>query len=83
VPEPVFAHQERSGDAVRDHEDEDLGGSLDEVSAGGLDEDALRLLVSEVVREELNGPLGERVTRNVRKLVRREIYRILSSKEFD
>ncbi len=48
-----------------------------------IDEDALRDLVAEIVREELQGALGERITRNVRKLVRREIYRILSSQEFD
>jgi hypothetical protein len=63
-------------------EDGDLDGLLD---AGGvqLDEAALRELVADVVREELTGPLGERITRNVRKLVRREIYRILSSQELD
>ncbi|MCF2904628.1 hypothetical protein L0666_06490 [Octadecabacter sp. CECT 8868] len=62
--------------------DDDLDGLLE---AGGvaLDEEALRDLVSDVVREELTGPLGERITRNVRKLVRREIYRVLSSQEFD
>ena len=48
-----------------------------------MDEEALRKLISEIVREELMGTLGERITRNVRKLVRREIYRILSSQEFD
>jgi len=35
------------------------------------------------VRSELQGALGERITRNVRKLVRREIYRVLSSQEFE
>jgi hypothetical protein len=48
-----------------------------------LDEEALRNLVIEIVRQELQGTLGERITRNVRKLVRREIYRVLSSQEFD
>lgn len=65
-----------------DYGDDDLDGLLDTGSVS-LDEDALRTLVSEVVREELAGPMGERITRNVRKLVRREIYRILSSKEFE
>lgn len=37
-----------------------------------LDEEMLRDLVGEIVRQELQGPLGERITRNVRKLVRRE-----------
>ena len=40
-----------------------------------LDEAALRELVAEIVREELQGALGERITRNIRKLVRREIAR--------
>ena len=48
-----------------------------------LDEDALRDMVSEIVRQELQGPLGERITRNVRKLVRREIHRALASQEFE
>jgi len=48
-----------------------------------LDEDALRELVSEIVREELQGALGERITRNVRKLVRREIHRALTAQEME
>jgi len=69
-------------DHIDDFDDDDLDGLLD---AGGvaLDEAALRELVADVVREELTGPMGERITRNVRKLVRREIYRILSSQDFD
>lgn len=52
-------------------------------TAAVMDEDALRELVSEIVREQLQGPLGERITRNVRKLVRREIYRAMASNELD
>lgn len=48
-----------------------------------LDEDALRELVSEIVRAELQGALGERITRNVRKLVRREIHRALTAQELE
>ena len=48
-----------------------------------LDEDALRDMVSEIVRQELQGALGERITRNVRKLVRREIHRALTSQGID
>lgn len=79
-----FTHRETTTDA-QDEFDDDLDEDLDGLMAQGttLDEDALRELVSQVVREELSGPLGERITRNVRKLVRREIYRILSSQEFD
>lgn len=56
---------------------------LDELSAEDsyLDEDSLRDLVSEIVRSELQGALGERITRNVRKLVRREIHRALAAQD--
>ena len=46
-----------------------------------IDEEMLRGLVIEIVRDELGGELGERITRNVRKLVRREINRVLTSRE--
>ncbi len=48
-----------------------------------IDEDALRKIVSEMVRTELQGDLGDRITRNVRKLVRREIHRTLASRNFE
>jgi hypothetical protein len=48
-----------------------------------IDEDTLRDMVAEIVRQELQGTLGERITRNVRKLVRREIHRALTSQDFD
>ncbi|WP_147106643.1 hypothetical protein [Tateyamaria sp. syn59] len=48
-----------------------------------LDEEALRDLVSDIVREELQGALGERITRNVRKLVRREIHRALAAQDLE
>lgn len=46
-----------------------------------LDEESLRALVADIVREELQGALGERITRNVRKLVRREIQRALAAQD--
>lgn len=49
----------------------------------GIDEEALRALVLDVVRDELGGALGEKITRNVRKLVRREINRVLTSREME
>ncbi len=48
-----------------------------------LDEAMLRDMVSEIVRQELQGVLGERITRNVRKLVRREIHRVMMTQDFD
>lgn len=47
------------------------------------DEDALRDMVADIVRQELQGALGERITRNVRKLVRREIHRALDGQELE
>ncbi|MBY6088768.1 hypothetical protein [Maritimibacter alkaliphilus] len=49
--------------------------------SGAIDREELRELVSEIVRQELQGALGERITRNVRKLVRREIHRALISQD--
>lgn len=81
---------ERSAEAARDDRAasaEQAFGAMDAASLLGedaiLDEAALRELVAEIVREELQGKLGERITRNVRKLVRREIYRVISSESFD
>ncbi len=45
-----------------------------------IDEAALRDIVRDVIREEFQGMLGDRITRNVRKLVRAEINRALVSK---
>lgn len=60
-------------------EDPDLFGAQESV----IDEETLRDMVSDIVRQELQGALGERITRNVRKLVRREINRVLASQDFD
>ena len=58
-------------------------GGLDLPEDELLDEEALRDLVAEIVRAELQGALGERITRNVRKLVRREIHRALTAQELE
>ncbi len=55
----------------------------DQIQEAVLDEDMLRDLVGEIVRQELQGPLGERITRNVRKLVRREINRALAARSLN
>jgi hypothetical protein len=54
---------------------ENTGGAVGPV----LRDDAIRAMVTEIVREELAGELGERITRNVRRLVRREIREALAS----
>jgi hypothetical protein len=48
-----------------------------------LDETALTEIVRQVLRAELQGDLGERITRNVRKLVRAEINRALIARDLD
>lgn len=48
-----------------------------------FDEAVLRDLVREILREELAGTLGERITRNIRKLVRAEIARAMATQGFD
>jgi hypothetical protein len=48
-----------------------------------IDEDALREMVARMVRDELQGRVGERITHNVRRMVRREIARALSLQEFE
>jgi len=45
-----------------------------------IDEATLRILVAQIVREELHGQLGERITLQVRKLVRAEIARTLDAR---
>ncbi len=72
---------EPHGDAADEAGDDDDGAAL--FSAGDeavIDMEMLRDLVAEIIREELQGPLGERITRNVRMLVRREINRALESR---
>lgn len=48
-----------------------------------IDEDMLREIVGRLVREELQGTMGERITRNLRRMVRREIARAMALKDFD
>lgn len=50
---------------------------------GILDEETLREIIVDVVREELQGVLGQRITRNVRKMVRREIRMALAAEDLD
>lgn len=54
-----------------------------EDEGGYFDEAVLRDLVRDLIREELSGTLGERITRNVRKLVRAEINRAMTARNFD
>lgn len=64
-------------------EAEDVAAKLVTAEPRLPDEAALRALISEVLRQELRGVLGERITRNVRKMVRREIQQALMSPDGD
>ena len=73
---------ERSTPALRSRGGD--GRALDLIGdTASPDDAALRDLVAEIVREELAGEMGDRITRNVRKLVRREIHRVLSGRKLD
>ncbi|OBY24250.1 hypothetical protein [Leisingera sp. JC1] len=81
-PEAALNPHTAAASAESAVEDAVTGAAMDTLAEEGdsfLDEDALRDLVASIVREELQGPLGERITRNVRKLVRREIQRALAA----
>ncbi|MFN4155293.1 MAG: hypothetical protein ACK4HF_11620 [Paracoccaceae bacterium] len=71
-------------DLAQETEEEVISGLYD-AQAGGMafDEEVLRDLVRDLIREELSGTLGERITRNVRKLVRAEIARAMALREFE
>ncbi len=46
-----------------------------------LDEAALRSVVNAVVREELQGEMGDRISRNLRKLIRQELAQLLAERD--
>ena len=48
-----------------------------------IDEDHLQEIVSRIVREELKGEMGVKITQAVRRMVRREVTRALSLEKFD
>ncbi len=68
--------EEQSGEWP-EPEDIPAGDLMAEPDYSMLDEGALRDIVRDVLRAELEGDLGERITRNVRKMVRAEIARAL------
>ncbi|MBU2981976.1 hypothetical protein KO498_09125 [Lentibacter algarum] len=82
--EPLEKATAESGYVAEDADDEeDLEDFEFSAEDSVIDEDMLREMVSDIVRQELQGALGERITRNVRKLVRREIHRALMAQELE
>lgn len=84
-------HEPRMSSYDEMREDLALEEALDlDIASDGMDGSALpfdaedlRDMVALMIREELQGTLGERITRNVRKLVRREIQRALLSRDME
>jgi hypothetical protein len=69
----------RSGEILA----EGIAEDVDYHGAPILDEEALRRVVNGIVREELQGELGDRISRNLRKLIRREIGQVLAEQRQD
>lgn len=84
-PSPTAQAEMDTGSADTRDVDEAVDEDVDLFGADPtlIDEETLREMVADIVRQELQGTLGERITRNVRKLVRREIHRALAAHELD
>ena len=54
-----------------------IGPAATAFKVGSIRVVALRDMINAIVRDELQGELGERINRNLRKLIRREIGQIL------
>lgn len=81
----IEAAELNSADDARhdaDFTERDLSQEMDD-AAGYLNEDLLREIVRDMIQAELQGTLGERITRNVRKLVRAEINRALAGRDYE
>lgn len=74
MPEPVATVHADDTQVSTAFAEDQVDAALDEQI---IDEETLRVMVAEIVRAELHGELGERITRNVRKLVRQEVARAL------
>jgi hypothetical protein len=73
VPQAPPSQSEGGSDAA-----DRLEASVMKSITADMDVETLRALVVAMIHEELGGEMGERMTRNVRKLVRREINRVLA-----
>ncbi|OAN82406.1 hypothetical protein A8B78_08100 [Jannaschia sp. EhC01] len=88
IEQPAESTVGKSAEQPAEQTVEDLGDtpspfSFPETDDGILDEDTLREIIVDVVREELQGVLGQRITRNVRKMVRREIRLALAAEDLE
>lgn len=74
---------EHLADVVRDQIAESLPQQIKALAPHLLDEDILRPVVAEMIRKELSGPLGARITQGVRKLVRQELNRAITLRRLE
>lgn len=80
---PNRIHRAASSEFVEDAPPEPHLQAASDAGELRFDEDILRELVRDLIREELQGKLGERMTRSMRKLVRVELLRLLATREFE
>lgn len=64
-------------------QNEQVSATLATSESDPLDQEELRALVADMIRDELRGALGEQITKNIRKLVRREINSALINQRID
>ncbi|WP_149586599.1 hypothetical protein [Tabrizicola flagellatus] len=76
-PGAAAGNQEASGPEPTEFVD------VDGMPLAVLDEAALQEIVRQTLRSELQGELGERITRSIRKLVRAEINRAFIARDLD
>lgn len=69
----AFAKEAWAASAFTRHPDESHN-----VTPPAVDEAALRAMITQILREELTGQTGEKITGNLRKLVRHEIARVMA-----
>lgn len=74
---------EHLADVVRDQIAESLPQQIKALAPHLLDEDILRPVVAEMIRKELSGALGEKITQGVRKLVRQELNRAITLRRLE
>ena len=83
LAEAVGAENDSVTDVAPQAESVDDTPARARVAPASFDAADIRPLISSLIREELQGDLGERITRNVRKLVRQEIQRALAVREVE
>lgn len=83
APEARFIDADAADETVPTSEQEQSTDTSDDDAAAStpLDEAVLRAIIREVVLEELQGPLGARITRNLRRLIRTEIARVAAQND--